>query len=148
MTKKILLAVVAGIMTLIVILGAVVSESRKTPTEKFQEMTAYSEDISTKSANVFKENAIKILEQNGIFVGDSHLSACFIDGKPYITFTVLLNDGSELQQYSIETEYDGPIASAWGHSSDVISVYGDMLYIDTYFRYANYTLSGDEIVVK
>lgn len=73
-----------------------------------------------------------------------------MDGIPYITFVALVTgeDGTkEVKSYSIETEYDGPIASAFGYNSDKISVYGPVLYIDYYFEYADYELQGEKIVV-
>ena len=90
------------------------------------------------------------MKENDIEVLDSYVSSDFMDGIPYITFVALVTgeDGEkEVKSYSVETEYDGPIASAFGYNSDEISVYGDMLYIDSYFEYADYDLQGEEIVV-
>lgn len=144
MTKKNLLAIVAGIVTLM-LLTSMLSGCGKTPAEMFEEGKT---SINTNGAEILKVNASFLLKENGISIDDSYLRVGFIDGIPYITFTILTNGRSELRSYSVETEHDGPIASAWSYNSDVINVYGEMLNIDDYFRNATYSLQDDKIVVS
>lgn len=144
MTKKNLLAIVAGIVTLL-LLTSMLSGCGKTPAEMFEEGKT---SINTNGAEILKVNASFLLKENGISIDDSYFRVGFIDGIPYITFTILTNGRSELRSYSVETEYDGPIASAWSYNSDVINVYGEMLNIDDYFRSATYSLQDDKIVVS
>ena len=147
MARRVLTAV-AVIMTACILL-TMFAGCNQTPEERFEEWRSNSDVALTSGADVLQENAISLLKENDITVLDSYVSSDFMDGIPYITFVALVagENGKELKSYSVETEYDGPIASAFGYNSDKISVYGNMLYIDYYFEYADYELEGDEIIV-
>ena len=143
------LAAVAVIMTACILL-TMFAGCDKTPEERFEEWRSNSDIALTSGADILKEKSISLLKENDITVLDSYVSSDFMDGIPYITFVALVageNGEKQVKSYSVETEYDGPIASAFGYNSNEISVYGDMLYIDSYFEYADYDLQGEEIVV-
>lgn len=150
MARRTLMAVIAVIATFAILLAMLTGCGSKTPEERFEEWRSNSSVVTTESADILQEKVISLLNENDIIVIDSYISASFLDGIPYITFAALVNskDGvKEVKSYSVETEYDGPIASAFGWNSDSISVYGEMLYIDSYFENATYSLQGEEIVV-
>lgn len=145
------LTTVIVVIAIIAILSAMLTGCSNTPEERFEEWRSNSSVVTTEGAKILQEKVISLLKKNDVIVTDSYVSTDFMDGIPYITFVALVTgeDGTtkEVKSYSIETEYDGPIASAFGYNSDEISVYGDMLYIDSYFEYADYDLQGEEIVV-
>ena len=150
MAKKTLTAVIAVIAIIATLAAMLAGCGSKTPEERFEDWRSNSSVVTTDGARILQEKAISLLKENDITVLDSYVSADFMDGLPYITFVALItsDDGvRELKSYSIETEYDGPIASAFGYNSDKISVYGEMLYIDYYFEYSDYDFQGDKIIV-
>ena len=124
--------------------------TKKGPETRFQERKSYSTVPTTEGATVLQDKVLKLLEENGIVVQNSYISVDYIDGFPYIFFDFLKveKDGSKtIKTYLVKTDYDGPITSAFSFNSDIISVYGDILYIKYYFEYADYALKGEEIVV-
>ena len=139
-----------AVITIACVLLKMFAGCNKTPEERFEEWRSNSSVVTTEGAKILQEKVISLLKKNDVIVTDSYVSTDFMDGIPYITFVALVTgeDGTkEVKSYSIETEYDGPIASAFGYNSDKISVYGPVLYIDYYFEYADYELQGEKIVV-
>lgn len=150
MAKKTLTAVIA-VIAIVAVLSAMLTGCKKTPEKCFEEWRENSTVALTGGADILQEKTISLLKENDIEVHESYVSSDFMDGIPFITFVALVageNGEKELKSYSVETEHDGPIASAFGYGADSISVYGDMLYIDYYFQNATYSLEGEEIVVK
>ena len=149
MARKTLTAVIAVIAILSILSAMLAGCGTKTPEERFEEGRSDSSVVTTDGAKILQEKVTELLKEKNVTVDDSYVSSRFLDGIPYIAFTALVTgeDGKEVKSYSIETEYDGPIASAFAYSSNYISVYGDMLYIREYFEYANYDLQGEDIIV-
>lgn len=151
MARKTLTAVIAVIATFAILSAMLAGCGTKTPEERFEEGRSDSSVVTTDGAKILQEKTISLLKENDIEVLNSYVSARFLDGEPLITFVAMVTekDGGKptLKCYSVRTDFNGPIASAFGYCSNYISVHGDMLYIREYFEYANYDLQGEDIIV-
>lgn len=137
---KVISLLLVGIILLTMFAGC-----SRTPEEEFEDRMERSV-LQTDCTDMLQEKAIQLLESNGYTIKDSCIEAYFNDGIPVINMVVLSTN--EINTFKVETDYQGPIVSAFEVGEQEISVYGEFLDILWYFESCDYTLDGDKIVVS